>query len=176
MWPVTWCSLGQCYEEHSAGNCFKLKIKQLKEKIGFIIPSVYSIEKNKTHGEKKKNTWFQWLGTNQFLGCPRDTIGQFWHSRNSFVLLPTSGARGKPSTNAVIRHPFQTLLLWPISLPVPSCRKWGRTLGRCFPEQACFLRGICLFMSTFAFPADSCTSLCLFFLFSSLLLLVLIFA
>lgn len=54
-------------EEHSAGNCFKLKIMQLKEKIGFIIPSVYSMEKIKPMGKKKK-TLFQWLGDKSVPG------------------------------------------------------------------------------------------------------------
>lgn len=51
-------------EEHSAGNCcFKLKIMQLKEKIGFIIPSVYSMEKIKPMGKKKKkHTYFSGWG------------------------------------------------------------------------------------------------------------------
>lgn len=52
-------TIGSVSEEHSAGNCcFKLKIMQLKEKIGFIIPSVYSMEKIKPI--KKSSTFNGW--------------------------------------------------------------------------------------------------------------------
>lgn len=67
---------------------------------------------------EKKNPHFNGC-TNHFLGYLRDTAGEFWRSRNSFVPLTAAGAGGKTSTNAVICHFFQAIASWPTSLPVP---------------------------------------------------------
>lgn len=54
-------------EEHTAGNCcFKLKIMQLKEKIGFIVPSVYSMQKIKPM--KKKTCLISMAGNKSVPG------------------------------------------------------------------------------------------------------------